>query len=97
MKVRPDFLNELKAIDPRLDIVDNPNRPQLANILLAGENVCPIPRDEIKDDPDPNYFIMTPNDWKLLHKSRNEAIGQVRAILEKIKNPEEAEIFFSRE
>ena len=42
-KVFPDFENEIKAIDPRLSIVQNPNRQEIANIKLDGVDVCPIP------------------------------------------------------
>jgi hypothetical protein len=96
MKVRPDFLNELKAIDPRLDIVDNPNRPELSNIKLEGVDICPIPRNEIRDERDLGYFMIAPNGWKMFHKSRAEAVGTVNEVLNKIKDPEEYEIFFGR-
>ncbi len=96
MKVFPDFENELKAIDPRLSIVRNPNRPQLANIKLEGRDVCPIPAEEIFDKSDAGYKITLPNGWEVPHKSKEEALNRVNSILETIKNPDEADAFFGR-
>lgn len=96
MEVKPDFLNELKALDERLDIVDNPNYPQLANIKLAGVDVCPIPRQMIKDDVDPNYAIIATNGWRMRHKSRPEAIAQVKDVLKSLETPEGNDLFFNR-
>ena len=39
------------AIDPRLSIVQNPNRQEIANIKLDGVDVCPIPSTIIFDTP----------------------------------------------
>ena len=97
MKVIPDFENELKEIDPRLSIVPNPNREQLSNIKLDGVDICPIPRHEILEEPDPNYGIIADNGWKMKHKSRKEALAQVHDTLEKIKTPEGYEVFFDKE
>lgn len=97
MKVIPDFLNELKTIDERLDIVPNPNREQLSNIKLAGVDVCPIPRFDIYDDSDPSYTVTFPNGFKARQKSRKEALAQVHDILERIKTEEGRNLFFDQE
>jgi hypothetical protein len=96
MRVIPTFEDELKTIDPRLSIVINPNRPQLANIKLDGADVCPIPAYEIRDDFDPTYTIELPNGMVRPHRSRTEAIAFVNSTLERIKNPQEADVFFGR-
>lgn len=96
MKTFPDFENELKAIDPRLTIVRNPNRPQIANIKLEGRDVCPIPAEEIFEVSDEGYKITLPNGWEARHKSRPEALDRVNATLEMIKDPESADAFFGR-
>lgn len=96
MKVFPDFENELKAIDPRLTVIRNPNRPQIANIKLEGRDVCPIPAEEIFDQPDPGYKITLPNGWEAQHKSKPEALARVNDVLEKIKEPEYSDAFFGR-
>lgn len=96
MKVIPDFENELKAIDSRLSIIRNPNRPQIANIKLEGRDICPIPAEEILDYSDEGYKITLPNGWEARHKSRPEALARVNSILEMIKNPDDADAFFGR-
>ncbi len=91
-----DFEIELKAIDPRLSIIPNQNRPQLANIKLDGVDVCPIPAFEIRDQFDPSYTIELPNGSVRPHKSRAEALAMVQHILEVIKTPEGSDAFFMR-
>lgn len=91
-----DFEQELKAIDPRLAIVPNPNRPQLANIKLDGVDICPIPAFEIREEFDPTYTIELPNGMVRPHKSRSEALIMVKNTLELIKKPENADAFFAR-
>jgi hypothetical protein len=97
MPTFPDFENELKAIDPRLTIVLNPNRAGIANIKLSGVDVCPIPSDFIKEEPDPMYVITFPNGYIAKHKSRREALALVNTTLESIKTKEGGDIFFDRE
>jgi hypothetical protein len=96
MKTFPDFENELKAIDSRLTIIPNPNRKGLANIKLEGRDVCPIPSEEIFDEPDEGYRITFPNGWEARHKSRLEALARVNSILELIKTPDGSDQFFGR-
>lgn len=83
------FEQELKAIDPRLAIVNNQNLPQLANIKLNGSTVCVIPANEIREEPDENYFIVLPNGDRKLHRSYKEAIAIVHSTLEKINSDKE--------
>ena len=95
-RVIPDFENELKAIDPRLSIIPNPNRPQLANIKLDDTDICPIPRYEIRDEPDPTYTIELPNGTLARHKSKNEALALVSHTLGIINTKDGADNFFGR-
>ena len=62
MKVIPDFENEIKLIDPRFSIVDNPNFKGLKNVFFEGRNfdLPPVPADEIKDEHDPGYYFTFP-------------------------------------
>ena len=91
-----DFETELKALDPRLAVVPNPNRPQISNIKLDGQDICPIPAYEIRDEPDATYTIELPNGMVRPHKSRREALEQVNHVLNLIKTKEGADIFFGR-
>lgn len=94
-RVFPDFEQELKAIDPRLSIVENPNRPKLCNIKLDGTDVCPIPNYEIREHRDPGYTIELPNGVQP-HRSKTEALDMVRHTLKMIENPDNADAFFGR-
>ena len=89
-----DFALELKAIDPRLAIIENPNRIGLSNVKLDGRDICPVPSDEIKDEPDNNYRYEFPNGMSARHKSKSEVLAQVEQILDMVKTPEGAETFF---
>ncbi len=92
----PEFEEELKAIDPRLAVVPNPNRPKIANIKLDGVDICPIPAFEIRDEFDPTYTIELPNGMVRPHKSRVEALAMVHHTLKIIEDPATADAFFSR-
>lgn len=96
MRVFPDFQDELMKIDPRLTIVANPNRTQIANIKIDGVDVCAIPAFEIRDDSDPAYTVEQPNGTYSKHRSRNEALSLVKHTIEQIKNPDNADAFFGR-
>ncbi len=96
MRVFPDFADELMKIDPRLTIVPNPNRPQIANIKLDGMDICPIPAFEIKDETDPGYTIQMPNGSISKHRSRTEALALVHHTLKIIEDPATSDAFFGR-
>lgn len=88
------FKAELQKLDSRLDIIDNPNRPGLSNIKLDGRDICPVPSNEIYDEPNNNYRYEFPNGMSARHKSISEALAQVNATLEMIKTEEGKSIFF---
>ncbi len=96
MRVFPDFQDEVMKIDPRLTIVQNPNRPAIANIKLDGTDICPIPAHEIRDDSDPTYTMELPNGSAVKHRSRNEALALINATLEKVKTSEGSDQFHGR-
>ena len=95
-RVVPDFENELKAIDSRLSIVPNVNRPKIANIKLDGQDICPITAFEIREESDPTYTLEMPNGTLAKHRSKTEAIAMVMNTLEMIKDPQKADMFFVR-
>jgi len=95
-RVFPDFENELKAIDPRLSIVPNTNRPKIANIKLDGQDICPIPAYEIREFSDPTYTMELPNGSVVKHRCKEEAIALVIHTLKLINNPENADAFWGR-
>lgn len=89
-----DFEKELKALDPRIAIVPNMNRPGLSNIKLGGRDVCAVPGDEILEESDNGYRYVFPNGVSAKHTSRVEALSRIQSILEMIKTPEGASTFF---
>lgn len=91
-----EFEKELKAINPDLSIVPNPNRPGLSNIKLLGTDIVPVPSDEILEDSDASYTYVFPNGMAARHKSRKDALAQVHAVLELIKTKDGADQFFGR-
>ena len=90
-----DFLKELKEIDARLDIIENPNCPGLSNIKLEGRDICPVPSEDIREESDPNYSYSFPNGYIARHNSRQDALNKVHHTLEYIKTEEGREVFFS--
>ncbi len=96
MKTRPDFENELKAISDRISIVLNPNRPGLANVKLDGVDVCPVPAEEIFDEPNPGYKYTFHNGFQAQHKSKSEVIDMVNSRLKLVETPEGADKFFGK-
>lgn len=104
MKVIPDFENELKALSPELIIVPNPNRGPneenrhgISNIKLHGTDICPIPSEDIFDEPNETYGYLFPNQVKLSRfKTRPEAIDSVRHILKTIESPEGRDAFLGK-
>lgn len=92
-----DFEKELKEINPGLAIIPNPNREGLSNIKLNGKDVCPVPADEIKEDPDPEYRYRFPNGMMARHNSRKEALAKVDAILKFVSTDEGKEIFYAND
>jgi len=90
-----DFEKEIQQIDPRLAIVTNPNRAGLSNIKLDGRDICPVPSEEIKDTPDPNYKYTFPNGMIARHNSREDALAKITHTLAYIETEEGRDIFFS--
>ena len=101
MKVIPDFLNELKAINPDIEIVVNPhrrpneeNRIGISNIKLWGQDICPIPDEDIFDEPNDTYGYIFPNAVRVSRfRTRPEAIGMVQHVLEQVKTKDGKDAF----
>lgn len=92
-----DFLLELQAIDPRITIRPNANRPGLSNVFVGDGEVCPCPSEDIYEEPSASHVFEFPNGMVARHKSMREVREKVTDILAKIADPAEAELFFSRD
>lgn len=83
-----DFEKELQAIDPRLLIVPNRNRPGASNIMLNGVDICPwVPSSELQDEHSPDYTYNL-NDMRVPFKTTGEIKEIVQGVL--IKLPDKA-------
>lgn len=91
-----DFIEELKKIDPRIEVRENPNRPGLSNVFLDGEDIIPIPSVEIKDEPDPNYTYTFPNGMIARHKSRQEVLDRLNSIFKLLETEEGRADFYDK-
>lgn len=88
------LLAELQAIDQRVMIVPNENRPGLSNIKVNGVDICPIPQFELQDEHTPDYIYTFPNDMQAPMKTYGEAKELAERFLTKIKDPKTAAEFF---
>lgn len=89
-----DFEKELQAIDPRLMIVPNQNRPGAANIHLNGVDICTwVPAFEVQDEHTPDYVYKL-NDTPIPFKTTVEIIEIVKNTLDKLATPEFSDVLF---
>jgi len=91
-----DFEIELKALHPDLSIVPNPNNHGLSNIKYNGKDICPVPSDLIKEEPDPFYLYTFSNGMVGRHKSKSEALAQVKHVLKLVETEEGRDLFFDK-
>lgn len=89
-----DFEKKLKEISPLLEVVPNPNRPGLSNIKYDGRDVCPIPSDIIKEEPDDGYRYTFPNGMSAPHTYTVQALARVHRLLELLEDPEFKDTFY---
>lgn len=100
-----DFLQELKKLDSRLDIIPNKNRTAqgqkfgqgISNIMLGGRDVCAIPSDDIKETFDPHYYYVFPNGAMSPFTSKEDALKRVQKILDLVSTKEGDEEFFAKD
>ncbi len=74
---------ELKALDPRFKVIENPNRPGLSNILFEGKNydLPTLSTHDIKEEIDASYRYEFPNGMSARHHSRPEIMDRVAGFL----------------
>lgn len=90
-----ELLMELQALDPRLTIAPNQNRPGVSNVFLNGVDICPwVPSAIIQEEPSPTYVYKLPNDSTVPLKTHIQIVEIVKLTLERLKDPKEAEIIF---
>ncbi len=77
------FELELKELDPRFSVVENPNRPGLSNIFFEGKNydLPVISTHLIKDDIDPTHRYQFPNGMFARMHARPEILERLNTFL----------------
>lgn len=78
-----EFEKELKAVDERFTVVENPNRPGLSNIFFDGKNfdLPVISTHNIKDEEDASHRYEFPNGMSARHHSRQEILGRINVFI----------------
>ena len=78
---------ELKQMDERFSVVDNPNRPGLSNIFFDGKNFdLPVVSTEfIKDEIDKQHIYSFPNGMSARLHSKPEIIGRIEHFLNNLE------------
>lgn len=91
-----EFEKELQKIDPRIMIVPNQNRPGASNVFLNGVDICPwIPQFEMQDEYTQDYNFNL-HDTPIPFKTTTQVIEMVNLVLERLKQPEYADILFDK-
>ena len=82
-----EFEQELKALDRRFSVVDNPNRPGLSNIFFEGKNydLPAISTFDIRDEVDAAYIYEFPNGLRARFWSKPEIVARVEDFLKNMK------------
>jgi hypothetical protein len=81
-----EFEKELKELDPRFTVVDNPNRPGLSNIFFEGRNydLPAISSYNIKDEVDHAYRYEFPNGMTARFHTRPEVLTKLEDFLKNL-------------
>lgn len=88
------FEKELQAIDPRLMIVPNKNRPGASNVFLNGTDICTwIPQFEVQDEHTPDYVYKL-NDQPIPFKTTGEIKEIINIVLNRIQDKDYADAIF---
>lgn len=91
-----EFQKELQAIDPRILIVPNQNRPGASNVFLNGVDICSwINSFELQDEHSSDYVYKL-NDMPIPFKTTTEIREIVLMTLNKLKEPEFSDIMFDK-
>jgi len=82
-----EFEQELKAIDPRFSVGENPNNIGLSNIFFEGRNydLPVISTNDIRDEVDQSHRYEFSNGMRARFWSKSEVLGRITDFLEKQK------------
>lgn len=98
------LLEELQGIDNRIEIVPNNNRPAggfnrqgIANIKIAGVDVCPVPSEYLQTEVTHDYGYVFPNDMRGTFRTYEEAKETVVSYIKRLEDAEFSKEFFERD
>ncbi len=82
-----EFEQELKKIDERFTVVENPNRTGLSNIFFMGLNydLPVISTSDIREEIDHNYKFLFPNGMYSRYWTQGEIKGRCEDFLKEFK------------
>lgn len=88
------FEKELQALDKRIMIVPNHNRPGASNVMLNGVDICPwVPQFEVQDEKTPDYVYKL-NDTPIPFKTSVEIAEIVKMTLDRLHDKDYADAVF---
>ncbi len=78
---------EIKKLDQRFSIVDNPNNIGISNIFFTGMNydLPPVSTFDIRDVPDRSHMYTFPNGHLGRFYAKPEVMARIEDFLKKIK------------
>ena|SRR5665213_2213302 len=81
-----DFEKELKSLDQRFSVVDNPNRQGLSNIFFNGMNydLPVISTFDIRDEIDPTHVYTFENGARARFWAKPEILARITDFLGKM-------------
>lgn len=86
---------DLQAIDPRIVITPNHNRPGASNVFLNGVDICPwVPSFEVQDEATPDYVYHV-NDMPVPFKTVNQITEIVKLTLLRSQDKEYSDALFN--
>ena len=90
-KTAKEFESEIKKLSPDFQVVDNPNRPGLTNILYQGKNydLPVISTNCIKTEVDRDYRYEFPNGASARHWTQEEITLRLKDFLGKFDSIKE--------
>ncbi len=82
-----ELQDELKQLDPRFSLIENPNRPGLSNIFFGGVNydLPPVSSFDIREEEDLAHTYEFPNGWRAPYYTHPAIIARCEKFLQDFK------------
>lgn len=82
-----DFEVEIRKLDERFSVLENPSRPGLSNIFFAGKNydLPVISTNDIREEVDQSYRYEFPNGMRSRYWTQSEVTARLEDFLKEYK------------